>query len=55
MVSAVAMMIGGVVVNILAFTRGDFLFSKLGKSNDAEKEIEIHDKAVERLEVVQTT
>ena len=60
MASAVGMMIGGAVVNALAFTGGNFLFSKLGKSNDAEKERERlkkrgrHDKAVERLELAQT-
>ena len=37
MASAVAMMIGGAVVNALAFTGGNFLFSKLGKNQDAEK------------------
>ena len=31
MASAVAMMIGGAVVNALAFTGGNFLFSKLDK------------------------
>ena len=36
MASAVAM-IGGAVVNALAFTGGNFLFSKLGKTQDAEK------------------
>ena len=51
--SAVAMMIGGTVVNALAFTGGNFLFSKLGKSNDAEKERERHDKAVKEV-VAQT-
>ena len=40
MASAVAMMIGGAVVNALTFTGGNFLFSKLGKGNDAEKERE---------------
>ena len=40
MASAVAMMIGGAVVNALAFTGGNFLFSKLGKTQDAEKERE---------------
>lgn len=54
MASAVAMMIGGAVVNALAFTGGNFLFSKLGKSDDAEKERERHDKAVEQLEAAQT-
>ena len=32
MASAVAMMIGGAVVNALAFTGSNFLFSKLGKT-----------------------
>ena len=53
MASAVAMMIGGAVVNALAFTGGNFLFSKLGKNQDAEKERERHDKAVEKLEAAQ--
>ena len=41
MAIAVAMMIGGAVVNALAFRGGgggNFLFSKLGKSNNAERE-----------------
>ena len=37
----------------LAFTGGNFLFSKLGKNQDAEKERERHDKAVEKLEAAQ--
>ena len=53
MASAVAMMIGGAVVNALAFTGGNFLFSKLGKTQDAEKERERHDRAVEQLEAAQ--
>ena len=53
MASAVAMMIGGAVVNALAFTGSNFLFSKLGKNNDAEAESERHDKAVEQLEAAQ--
>ena len=53
MASAVAMMIGGAVVNALAFTGSNFLFSKLGKNNDAEAERERHDKAVEQLEAAQ--
>ena len=54
MASAVAMLIGSAVVKALAFTEGNFLFSKLDKSNDDEKEKEIHDKAVKQLEVAQT-
>ena len=53
MASAVAVMIGGAVVNALAFTGGNFLFSKLGKTQDAEKERERHDRAVEQLEAAQ--
>ena len=53
MASAVAMMIGGAVVNAFAFTGGNFLFTKLGKTQDAEKERERHDKAVEQLEAAQ--
>ena len=53
MASAVAMMIGHAVVNALAFMGSNFLFSKLGKTQDAEKERERHDKAVEQLEAAQ--
>ena len=53
MASAVAMMLGGAVVNALAFTGGNLFFSKLGKTQDAEKEIERHDRAVEQLEAAQ--
>ena len=53
MASTVTMMIGGAVVNALAFTRDNFLFSKLCKINAPVKERERHDKAVERLEVAQ--
>ena len=53
MATAVAMMVGGAIVNALAFTGGNYLFSKLGKSDDAEKERERHDRAVEQLEAAQ--
>ena len=53
MASVVAMMIGGAVVNAQAFTGGIFLFSKLGKTQDAEKGRERHDRAVEQLEAAQ--
>ena len=53
MASAVAMTICAAVVNALAFTGSNFLFSKLGKTQDAEKERERHDKAVEQLEAAQ--
>ena len=53
MASAVAMMIGGAVVNALAFTGSDYLFFHLGKSGDAEAERKRHDKALEQLEEAQ--
>jgi len=36
--AAIGMMIGGAVVNALAFTGGNYLFSMIGKSGEAEKE-----------------
>ena len=53
MASAVAMMIGGAVVNALAFTGGNFLFSKLGKTQNAEIERVRHDRAVGQLAAAQ--
>ena len=47
------MMIGGAVVNVLAFSGSNYLFSRMGKSGDAEKEGERHDKALEQLEEAQ--
>ena len=44
MASAVAMMIGGAVVNALAFSGSNYLFSHMGKSNDADAERERHEK-----------
>ena len=55
MASAVAMMVGGAIVNALELTGSNVLFSKLRKSSDAEGERERHDKAVEQLEASQTT
>ena len=52
MASAVAMTIGGAVVNALAFTGGIFLFSKLGKLKMLKKR-ERHNGAVEQLEAAQ--
>ena len=53
MASALAMMIGGAVVNAFAFSGSNYLFSYIGKSGDAEKERERHDKALEQLEEAQ--
>ena len=42
---------GGAVVNALAFTGGNYLFSMLGdKSAEAEKERKRHDLAIEELQ-----
>lgn len=51
MASAVAMMVGGALVNALAFTGGNYLFSHMGSNSDEERER--HDKAVEQLEAAQ--
>ena len=53
MAIAVAMMIGGAVVNASAFTGSNYLFSHLRKSGDAEAERKRHDKALEQLEEAQ--
>ena len=46
------MMIGGALVNALAFTGSNFLFSQ-GKSDAANEERKRHDKAVEQLQTAQ--
>ena len=51
MASAVAMMIGGAVVNALAFSGSNYLFSHMGNNSSAERER--HDKAVEQLQASQ--
>ena len=43
-------MIGSAIVNGLAFSGSNYLFSQMGESDDAEKERERYDKAVEQLE-----
>ena len=48
MASAVAMMVGGALVNALAFSGSNYLFSKTGSHSDEKRER--HDKAVEQLE-----
>jgi len=48
--AAVGMMVGGAVVNALAFTGGNYLFSLLGKTGEAEKERKRHDLAIESLQ-----
>jgi len=52
--AAIGMMVGGAVVNALAFTGGNYLFSLLGdKSAEAEKERKRHDLAIEELQRAQ--
>ena len=49
--AAIGMMVGGAVVNAVAFTGGNYLFSLLGdKSAEAEKERKGHDLAIEELQ-----
>ena len=47
------MMVGGAIVNAVAFTGGNFLFSKLSHNDSAAIEREHHDKALEQLQSVQ--
>lgn len=49
--ATVALMLGGAVVNALAFTGGNYLFSSLGSNSDEERER--HDKAMEDLQSAQ--
>ena len=48
--AAIGMMIGGAVVNALAFTGGNYLFSMFGKSGEAEEERKRQDLAIEALQ-----
>jgi hypothetical protein len=50
--AGIAMMVGGALVNALAFTGSNFLFSSLGSSS-ANDERKRHDKAVEHLQKAQ--
>ena len=47
------MLLGGAIVNALAFTGGNYLFSKLGHNDTAQIERERHDKAIEQLQAAQ--
>ena len=46
----VALMVGGALLNALAFTGANFLFSNLSGDSGAEEERERHDKAIEQLQ-----
>ena len=52
--ASIAMLVGGALVNALAFSGSNFLFSKLGNSDAAGEERKRHDKAVEQLQAAQT-
>jgi len=50
--ASIAMLIGGALVNALAFSGSNYLFSML-RSSDIDAERKRHDKAVEQLQVAQ--
>ena len=49
MAGAVAMMVGGAIVNALAFSGSNYLFSKIDKG-EANEERKRHDNAVEQMQ-----
>ena len=53
MASAIAMMVGGALVNALAFSGSNFLFSML-RDPGADEERKRHDKALEQLQAAQS-
>jgi hypothetical protein len=50
--ASVALLVGGALVNALAFSGSNFLFSKL-RSSGIDEERKRHDKAVEQLQAAQ--
>ena len=48
--ATVAIILGSAIVNSLAFTGGNYLFSKLDHRDDGSAERERHDKAIEQLQ-----
>ena len=50
--ASIAMMAGGAIVNALAFSGSNYLFSKLDKGDTAEEQ-KRHDKAMEQLQTAQ--
>ena len=50
--ASIGFLIGGALVNALAFTGSDYLFSSLSKES-IDKERKRHDKAIEDLEQAQ--
>lgn len=55
MANAVAMMIGVAVVNTLAFSGSNYLFSHMVKKGDAGAERERHNKAKEQLQAAEAS
>ena len=55
MAAAVALMFGGAIVNALAFSGSNYLFSKLDQEDrgDTVEEQKRHDKAVEQMQAAQ--
>ena len=50
--ASVALLVGGALVNALAFSGSNYLFSKLDKGDTAEEQ-KRHDRAVEQLQSAQ--
>lgn len=50
--ASLAMLVGGALVNALAFSGSSYLFSKL-RSSEIDEERKRHDKAVEQLQAAQ--
>ena len=55
MAAAIGMMVGGAIVNALAFSGSNYLFSKIDQEDgsDAAEEQKRHDKAMEQLQTAQ--
>ena len=51
--ASVALLVGGALVNALAFSGNNYLFSKLQKSSGIDEERKRHDKVVEQLQAAQ--
>ena len=46
--ASIGIMIGGAIINALAFSRSDFLFSSLSEES-INKELKRHDKAIKDM------
>ena len=52
--ASIAMLVGGALVNALAFSGSNYLFTML-KSSGADEERKRHDKAIEQLQAAHET